>query len=288
MSTVTSQTAIAEQRTHLYGSAPGAARVTTRDLAQAKTLGQVWPMLTAYDAITARIFDELGVPALLVGDSAATVVYGYDNTVAITVDDLLPLVRAVVRGSTRAMVIADMPFGSYQSGTGTALHNAARFLKEGGAHAVKLEGGRRICEQVRALVESGIPVMGHIGLTPQSVLALGGYRVQGRGSAGDALIEDALALQEAGAFSIVLEVIPADLAQRITQTLSIPTIGIGAGAGTDAQVNVWQDLTGLTPGASPKFVKKYADVRGAITEAARQWCDEVVNRTYPAAEHTYS
>ncbi|NDB17836.1 MAG: 3-methyl-2-oxobutanoate hydroxymethyltransferase [Actinobacteria bacterium] len=288
MTTVTSRPAIAAQRTNLYGSAPSGARVTTRDLAEAKANGQPWPMLTAYDAITARIFDDLGVPVLLVGDSAATVVYGYDNTVAITVDDLLPLVRAVVRGSNRAMVVADMPFGSYQSGASTALHNAARFLKEGGAHAVKLEGGRRISEQVRSLVESGIPVMGHIGLTPQSVLALGGYRVQGRGAAGDALVEDALALQDAGAFAIVLEVIPADLAERVTTALTIPTIGIGAGSGTDAQVNVWQDLTGLTPGASPKFVKKYADLRAVITDAARAWCDDVVNRAYPASEHTYS
>ncbi len=288
MSTVTSRPAIAEQRTHLYGGAPTGARVSTRDLAVAKVNGQPWPMLTAYDAITARIFDDLGVPVLLVGDSAATVVYGYDNTVAVTVDDLLPLVRAVVRGSSRAMVVADMPFGSYQSGVGTALHNAARFLKEGGAHAVKLEGGRRICEQVRALVESGIPVMGHVGLTPQSVLALGGYRVQGRGAAGDQLLQDALALQDAGAFAVVLEVIPAELAERVTKELDIPTIGIGAGNGTDAQVNVWQDLTGLTPGTPPKFVKKYADLRTTITDAARAWCDDVVKRTYPADENTYS
>lgn len=288
MTTVTSGERIAEQRTPLYGPGLGSARVTTRDLMQAKQTGQAWPMLTAYDAITARIFDQLGVPVLLVGDSAATVVYGYDNTVAITVDDLLPLVRAVVRGSTRAMVVADMPFGSYQPDSSTALHNAARFLKEGGAHAVKMEGGRRISGQVQALVESGIPVMGHIGLTPQSVLALGGYRVQGRGSAGDSLVEDALALQDAGAFAIVLEVIPADLAARITAAVSVPTIGIGAGAATDAQVNVWQDLAGLTPGSAPKFVKRYADVNAVISSAARAWCDDVVARAYPGHEHTYA
>ena len=288
MSTMTSRSAQARAEHSLYGPRPATARVSVRDLAQAKATGDVWPMLTAYDAITARIFDELGVPVLLVGDSAATVVYGYDNTVAITVDDLLPLVRAVVRGSSRAMVVADMPFGSYQSSSATALQNAARFLKEGGAHAVKLEGGRRIVEQVRALVESGIPVMGHIGLTPQSVLALGGYRVQGRGDKATALIEDALALQEAGAFALVLEVIPADLAEEITKQLSIPTIGIGAGNSTNAQVNVWQDLAGMTPGQPPKFVKRYADVHGVITEAAKRWCDDVVQRTYPATEHTYS
>ncbi|NBW69564.1 MAG: 3-methyl-2-oxobutanoate hydroxymethyltransferase [Betaproteobacteria bacterium] len=168
------------------------------------------------------------------------------------------------------------------------MQNAARFLKEGGAHAVKLEGGRRIVEQVRALVESGIPVMGHIGLTPQSVLALGGYRVQGRGDKATTLIDDALALQEAGAFALVLEVIPADLAEEITKQLTIPTIGIGAGNSTNAQVNVWQDLAGMTPGQPPKFVKRYADVHGVITEAAKRWCDDVVQRTYPATEHTYS
>lgn len=288
MSTMTSRGADARAEQSLYGPGHSARRVTIRDLSQAKAAGQVWPMLTAYDAITARIFDDLGVPVLLVGDSAATVVYGYDNTVAITVDDLLPLVRAVVRGSSRAMVVADMPFGSYQSGPSAALTNAARFLKEGGAHAVKLEGGRRITEQVRALVESGIPVMGHIGLTPQSVLALGGYRVQGRGDAGAALIDDAVALQDAGAFALVLEVIPPDLAARITETVSIPTIGIGAGNCTDAQVNVWQDLTGLTPGTPPKFVKRYGDLNSLIAQAARSWCDDVVTRAYPGQEHTYS
>jgi 3-methyl-2-oxobutanoate hydroxymethyltransferase len=288
MSTLISGRDQAHTERNLYGGARSQRRISVRDLAQAKISGEVWPMLTAYDAITARIFDDLGVPALLVGDSAASVVYGYDNTVQITVDDLLPLVRAVVRGSARAMVIADMPFGSYQSSASIALQNAARFLKEGGAQAVKLEGGRRICEQVNALVESGIPVMGHIGLTPQSVLALGGYRVQGRGDAGDALLEDAVALQEAGAFAIVLEVIPAELAQRITQTLSIPTIGIGAGNATDAQVNVWQDLTGLTPGTPPRFVKRYANVSDVIATAAQQWCDDVVTRTYPGVEQTYA
>lgn len=288
MTTMTSRTADARVEPSLYGAGQARQRVTVRDLAAAKATHQAWPMLTAYDAITARIFDDLGVPVLLVGDSAATVVYGYDNTVAITVDDLLPLVRAVVRGSTRALVVADMPFGSYQSDPATALTNAARFLKEGGAHAVKMEGGRRIAGQVRALVESGIPVMGHIGLTPQSVLALSGYRVQGRGDAGAAIVEDAIALQEAGAFSLVLEVIPAELAAQITETVSIPTIGIGAGNATDAQVNVWQDLTGLTPGVAPKFVKRYADVHTAIRQAAQQWCEDVVSRSYPGDEHTYA
>ena len=288
MSTMTSRSAESRAVDSLYGPTSSRARITINDLARAKTTGEVWPMLTAYDAITARIFDDLGVPVLLVGDSAATVVYGYDNTVAITVDDLLPLVRAVVRGSSRALVVADMPFGSYQSSSSIALQNAARFLKEGGAHAVKLEGGRRITEQVRALVESGIPVMGHIGLTPQSVLAMGGYKVQGRGDQADQLLQDALALQESGAFALVLEVIPADLAQHITSQVSIPTIGIGAGNGTDAQVNVWQDLTGLTPGRPPKFVKRYANIHDVIADAAKQWCDDVSTRTYPAVEQTYS
>lgn len=287
MSTIKS--AVGNSTTHetaLYGAQLGR-RVTYRDLLEAKKLGHHWPMLTSYDAITARLFDSLGVPVLLVGDSAATVVYGFDTTIPITVDDMLPLVKAVVRGSAQAMVVADMPFGTYQSSVSTALHTASRFIKEGGAHAVKLEGGQRVVPQVRALVDAGIPVMAHVGLTPQSVHALGGYRVQGRGDDGQRILDDALALQDAGAFAVVLEVIPAELAARITAALAIPTIGIGAGVDTDAQVLVWQDLVGLTPGATPKFVKPYANVAGTITDAVRQWCDDVVELRYPSAEQTY-
>src|SRR3954449_7721540 len=229
----------------LYGSS-STRRVTIRDLQNAKLAGERWPMLTAYDYSTSRIFDEAGIPVLLVGDSAANVVYGYDTTVPVSVDELLPLVRGVVRGTSRALVVADLPFGSYQASPQQALETASRFMKEGGAQAVKLEGGQRVAPQVEALVAAGIPVMAHIGLTPQSVNALGGYRVQGRGDeAAHRLITDAKALQHAGAFAVVLEVVPSDLAAQVTKALHIPTIGIGAGPSTDAQVLVWQDMAGL-------------------------------------------
>ena len=203
-------------------------------------------MLTAYDALTAGIFDEAGIPVLLVGDSAGNVVFGYETTIPVTVDDLIPLTAAVVRGTRRAMVVADLPFGSYQASPAEALHAAARFMKEAGAHAIKLEGGLRVAHQVEELVAAGIPVMGHLGLTPQSVHAFGGFRVQGRGEAGDRLVHDAKALEASGAFAVVLEGIPAELGGRITQTLRIPTIGIGAGPECDAQVLVWQDMAGLS------------------------------------------
>ncbi len=269
----------------LYGG-QGNRRITVRDIAAAKARGEKWPMLTAYDALTARIFDEAGIPVLLIGDSAAMVVYGYDSTVPVTVEDLLPLAAAVVRGSKRALVVADLPFGSYQGSVEQALANAARFLKEGGAHAVKVEGGRRILPQVEAMVAAGIPVMGHLGLTPQSVNVFGGYRVQGRGEAGEQLLHDAKALEAAGAFAVVLECVPEELAQRVTASLSIPTVGIGAGPGTDAQVLVWQDMAGMVPHTA-KFVKKYAAVGDLLGEAARAYADEVVGGTFPAAEHSY-
>ncbi len=271
----------------LYGAAPTGRRVTTRDLFAAKSRGEKWPMITAYDALTARIFDEAGIPVLLVGDSAAMVVYGYDSTVPVTVDDLLPLAAAVVRGSKRALVVGDLPFGSYQASPQVALETAARFMKEAGVQAVKLEGGARVLPQVEVLVSAGIPVMAHLGLTPQSVNQLGGYRVQGRGEDGEILLQDAKALEAAGAFAVVLEVVPSDLAERVTQSLAIPTIGIGAGAATDAQVLVWQDMAGLTPGRPAKFVKRYADVGGVLTGAVTQWADEVVSGTYPGPEHQY-
>jgi len=245
-------------------------------------------MITAYDALTARVFDEAGIPVLLVGDSAAMVVYGYDSTVPVTVEELIPLVRGVVRGSERAMVVADLPFGSYQASPAQALETASRFMKETGCHAVKLEGGHRVLPQVELLVSSGIPVMGHLGLTPQSVHAFGGYKVQGRGEDGVTLLQDAKALQAAGAFAVVLEVVPADLAAQVSQVLAIPTVGIGAGPGTDAQVIVWQDMAGLTPGRTAKFVKKYADVHGVLLDAAQAWAGDVVSGAYPAPEHTYS
>ncbi|MFI7447164.1 3-methyl-2-oxobutanoate hydroxymethyltransferase [Nonomuraea sp. NPDC049714] len=269
----------------LYGGVSGR-RVTVRDLAAAKKRGERWPMVTAYDAMTARAFDQAGIPVLLVGDSAAMVVYGHDSTLPVTVDELLSLTAAVVRGSARALVVADLPFGSYQSSPGQALESAARFMKEAGAHAVKLEGGRRILPQVEALVSAGVPVMAHLGLTPQSVNVLGGYRVQGRGQEGEELMADAKDLERAGAFSVVLECVPADLAARVTASLAIPTIGIGAGPGTDAQVLVWQDLMGLTPHPAA-FVKQYADLAGDLDRAARAFTDDVISGAFPAPEHTY-
>jgi 3-methyl-2-oxobutanoate hydroxymethyltransferase len=280
------QTQIASGRpTTLYGGQAGR-RVTVRDIAAAKERGEKWPMLTAYDAQTARIFDEAGIPVLLVGDSAAMVVYGYDSTIPVTVDELVPLTAAVVRGSKRAMVVADLPFGSYQTSVSEALTTATRFLKETGAHAVKLEGGRRVVPQVEAMVAAGIPVMAHLGLTPQSVNVIGGYRVQGRGEAGEQLLTDAKDLEAAGAFCVVLECVPDDLAARVTESLSIPTIGIGAGSGCDAQVLVWQDMAGITP-RTAKFVKKFADVGGVLSDAAKAFATEVTTGTFPTAEHSY-
>ncbi|WP_113703233.1 3-methyl-2-oxobutanoate hydroxymethyltransferase [Nonomuraea lactucae] len=270
----------------LYGGVAGR-RVTVRDIAAAKARGEKWPVLTAYDAMTARVFDEAGIPVLLVGDSAAMVVYGYDTTVPVTVDDLLPLTAGVVRGSSRALVVADLPFGSYQSSPAQALESAARFMKEAGAHAVKLEGGRRVIPQVETLVSAGVPVMGHLGLTPQSVNALGGYRVQGRGEAGEELMKDAKDMEQAGAFAVVLECVPAELAERVTTSLSIPTIGIGAGPSTDAQVLVWQDLMGLTPNPA-RFVKRYADLATDLDHAARAFAADVATGAFPSPEHTYT
>jgi 3-methyl-2-oxobutanoate hydroxymethyltransferase len=272
----------------LYGGVHNR-RVTVRDLQQATDAHERWTMLTAYDYSTARVFDEAGVPVLLVGDSAANVVYGYDTTVPVTVAELLPLVRGVVRGTKRALVVADLPFGSYQTSPAQALKTATRFMKAGGAQAVKLEGGHRVLGQVETLVAAGIPVMAHLGLTPQSVNALGGYRVQGRGDeAAHRLVQDAKAMQDAGAFAVVLEVVPADLAAQITAQLHIPTIGIGAGPDCDAQVLVWQDMAGLRTGEhKPKFVKEFADLGGVLKGAAEQFAAEVRAGTYPSDEHAY-
>ncbi|WP_051466997.1 3-methyl-2-oxobutanoate hydroxymethyltransferase [Actinomadura oligospora] len=273
------------QPTALYGG-KGTRRVTVRDIAAAKARHEKWPMLTAYDALSARVFDEAGIPVLLVGDSAAMVVYGYDSTIPVTVDDLVPLAAAVVRGAKRAMVVADLPFGSYQASVPEALASAARFMKEANVQAIKVEGGRRILPQVEAMVAAGIPVMGHLGLTPQSVNAFGGYRVQGRGEDGEQLLADAKALEAAGAFSVVLECVPDELARRVTAALSIPTVGIGAGEGTDAQVLVWQDMAGLTPHTA-KFVKKYADLYSVLGDAAREYAEEVVAGAFPTPEYSY-
>ena len=269
----------------LYGGRQ-ARRITVRDLAAAKVRGERWPMLTAYDALTAGVFDDAGIPVLLVGDSAGMVVYGHDTTIPVTVDELIPLTAAVVRGTSRAMVVADLPFGSYQGSPQMALAAATRFLKEAGAHAVKLEGGQRVLPQVEDVVAAGIPVMAHLGLTPQSVNAFGGYRVQGRGEDGERLLHDAKAMQAAGAFSVVLEAVPAELAARVTASLSIPTIGIGAGPNCDAQVLVWQDMAGLSP-RTPRFVKRYADISGVLGRAARSFAEDVVAGGFPDEEHSY-
>jgi 3-methyl-2-oxobutanoate hydroxymethyltransferase len=272
----------------LYGGV-STRRITIRDLQSAKQRGERWPMLTAYDFSTARVFDDAGIPVLLVGDSAANVVYGYDTTVPVSVDELIPLVRAVVRGTKRALVVGDLPFGSYQASSTQALETAVRFMKDGGAQAIKLEGGQRVAPQVEALTAAGIPVMAHIGLTPQSVNMLGGYRVQGRGDeAAHRLVQDAKALQHAGAFAVVLEVVPSELAAQITEELDIPTIGIGAGPGTDAQVLVWQDMAGLRGAGKPaRFVKEFADVGAVLHDAATRFDAEVRGGTYPAPEHEY-
>jgi 3-methyl-2-oxobutanoate hydroxymethyltransferase len=253
-----------------------------------KERGERWPMLTAYDVYSAEIFDEAGIPVLLVGDSAGNNVFGHDNTIPVTVDELLPLVRAVTRGARSALVVADLPFGSYQVSPEQALTTGFRFMKEAGAHAVKLEGGARFAPQVEALAASGVPVMAHLGFTPQSEHSLGGFRIQGRGRAADRLVEDALALQEAGAFGVVLEMVPADVAKRVTAELVIPTIGIGAGPDTDAQVLVWSDMAGMNRGRTPKFVKRYAAVGDVLLGAAREFAADVRGGAYPDEEHSYT
>ncbi|ARF80620.1 3-methyl-2-oxobutanoate hydroxymethyltransferase [Kitasatospora aureofaciens] len=271
----------------LYGGVTNR-RVTVRDLAAAKQRGEKWAMLTAYDALTAGVFDEAGIPVLLVGDSAGNCHLGYETTVPVTMDQMVMLSAAVVRGTQRAMIVADLPFGSYQESPAQAMHNAARLMKEAGVGAVKLEGGERSARSIELLVEAGIPVMAHIGLTPQSVHAFGGYPVQGRGDeAAHQLLRDAKAVQQAGAFSVVLEAVPAELAAQVTKQLAIPTVGIGGGPETDAQVLVWTDMAGMTAGRVPKFVKKYADLRGVLGEAAREFAADVRTGAFPAEEHSF-
>jgi 3-methyl-2-oxobutanoate hydroxymethyltransferase len=262
-------------------------RTRIHHLQAMKERGEKWAMLTAYDMHSASIFDEVGIPALLVGDSAANNVFGFDTTLPITVDELLPLVRAVVRSTRHSLVVADLPFGSYQVSPDEAMHTAIRFMKEGGAQAVKLEGGRTVTGQVRALVDAGIPVMAHIGFTPQSEHGLGGYRVQGRGESATRIVDDAAALEEAGAFAVVLEMVPADVAAQVTKELTIPTVGIGAGPDCDAQVMVWTDMVGLNTGPAPRFVKRYADLRSVITEAATSYARDVAEGSYPGPEHSF-
>jgi len=280
-----------DQRGILMSTAtwPDDRRITIRDLQEATDRGERWSMLTSYDAITAAVFEEAGVRALLVGDTSAQMVLGHPDTLPVTMDQLITMVQAVVRGTRTALVVADLPFGSYQSGPQAALANAVRHLKEGGAHAVKLEGGRRVVPQVQALVGAGIPVMGHLGLTPQSVNVLGGVRrVQGRGEAGDELLADARALERAGVFAVVLESVPAELGRRVSEALRVPTVGIGAGPYCDAQILVWQDMAGLTAGRLPRFVKRYANLRDVLAAAARRYAEEVAGQRYPDPDHSYA
>jgi 3-methyl-2-oxobutanoate hydroxymethyltransferase len=270
----------------LYGGT-SSARVRVHHLQQAKERGEKWAMLTAYDTTSASVFEEAGIPVLLVGDSAGNVVLGLTSTVPVTVEDILLMTAAVTRSTRRSLVVADMPFGSYEAGPEQALATAVRLMKEGGAQAVKLEGGVRVAPQIRLITEAGIPVMAHIGFTPQSEHGLGGFRVQGRGAGADALLADAHAVQEAGAFAVVLEMVPAELAGRVTKELAIPTIGIGAGVDCDAQVLVWPDMAGLTGGRVPRFVKKYADLRAELLRAAKEYAEDVRTGTFPGPEHSF-
>ena len=269
-------------------SPPPVRRIRITDFDTAKRQHERWAMLTSYDQYTAELFDEAGVWALLVGDSAANNVYGYETTLPVTVEELLPLVRAVVKSTKRAFVVADLPFGSYEDGPSQALQTAIRFMKEGGCHAVKFEGGARAAEQIRKVTDAGIPVMGHIGFTPQSEHQLGGYRVQGRGDDAQRLLTDARAVAEAGAFAVVLEMVPGDLARQVTVDLDIPTVGIGAGPDCDAQVLVWQDMAGLRSGRMQRFVKQYADLAKIIGDAAAAYVDDVRNGTFPSEQHTFA
>ena len=260
--------------------------ITVHDLAAWKARGERFVMLTAYDALTAGVLDQAGVPLLLVGDSLGNNVLGYDSTIPVTMVESLILTAAVARGARNAMIVGDLPFGSYQASAEEAMRNAARLVKVG-ANAIKLEGGRRSAEAVRRITDAGVPVMGHLGLTPQSVNAFGGFRVQGRGRQGDELLADAIALQEAGCFSIVLEAVPAELGAHVTEALEIATIGIGAGPHCDGQVLVITDLLGLTPDPTPRFVKRYADLRSTIAEAAQRFAKDVSEGHYPGPEHEY-
>jgi 3-methyl-2-oxobutanoate hydroxymethyltransferase len=278
-----------------YGTGPVAApegakpprRVRTHHLREMKERGEKFAMLTAYEMYAAQTFDEAGIPILLVGDSASNNVYGNETSLPVTVDELIPLVRAVTRSAKRALVVADLPFGSYQASPEQAFHTSVRFMKEANAHAVKLEGGVEMVPQVEKLTQSGIPVMAHIGFTPQSEHNLGGYRVQGRGDSASRLVDAAKAMEAAGAFSLVMEMVPGDVAAQVTKELTIPTIGIGAGPHCDGQVLVWQDAFGLRTGRMAKFVKQYADVHGVLLEAAKQYAAEVADGTFPGPEHTF-
>ena len=261
---------------------------TAATFAAAKAKGEKLSMLTAYDYSTAKLEDESGINGILVGDSLGNVMLGYEDTVSVTMEDMIHHGAAVARGAKNALVVVDMPFMSYEVTVEEAVRNAGRLMKEGRAGAVKLEGGVRVAEQIRAIVKAGIPVMGHIGLTPQSINVFGGFKVQGKSEeAARALLADAKAVEEAGAFAVVIEAVPAALAQMITDTVSIPTIGIGAGAGCDGQILVYQDMLGMFSDFTPKFVKRYANVGEVMREAFANYAAEVASGAFPTEEHTY-
>jgi 3-methyl-2-oxobutanoate hydroxymethyltransferase len=280
-----------------YGNGPGQgappsserkpAKVRLHHLQQAKNDGTKFAMLTAYEQYTAEIFDAAGIEVLLVGDSASNNVFGNETSLPVTVDELLPLCRAVARSAKRALIVADLPFGSYEVSPEQAVASGVRFLKEGLAHAVKIEGGKYYAPTVRAMVQAGIPVMAHIGFTPQSEHALGGYRVQGRGDDAQRLIDDAVALADAGAFSVLMEMVPAETAAAVDKAVNVPTVGIGAGKETTGQVLVWQDMAGLRGGRMAKFVKQYADLRSTLLEAAAAYGEDVRTGQFPGPEHTF-
>lgn len=281
------------EETAPYGTGPATPaptarkRVRTHHLQQLKEQGEKWTMLTAYDQYAAATFDEAGIEVLLVGDSASNNVFGNETSLPVTVDELIPLVRAVSRAAKHSLVLADLPFGSYQGSAEQAFHTAVRFMKEAGAHAVKLEGGLTMVPQVRMLTGAGIPVCAHIGFTPQAEHNLGGYRVQGRGDGAARMVEEAKALEAAGAFAIVMEMVPSPVAAEVTKALHIPTVGIGAGIDCDAQVLVWQDMLGLNSGRTARFVKKYADLHGIMLEATQAYISDVKGGAFPAAEHSF-
>ncbi|MBM7519931.1 3-methyl-2-oxobutanoate hydroxymethyltransferase [Nocardioides nitrophenolicus] len=275
------------EETAPYGGSAPIRRIRTHHLRELKQRGERFSMLTSYDQLTAQIFDEAGIEVLLVGDSASNNVLGNSTSIPVTVDELLPLTRAVSRSVSRALVVGDLPFGSYQASPEQGYLTAARFMKEGGAHCVKLEGGVEMTPQIERMTRGGIPVMAHIGFTPQSEHALGGYRVQGRGDAAERILRDAFAVQEAGAFAVVMEMVPGDVAAEVTAKLEIPTIGIGAGSRCDGQVLVWQDAFGLRTGKLPRFVKQYADLRSVLLDAAKDYDAEVKSGAFPGPEHTF-
>jgi 3-methyl-2-oxobutanoate hydroxymethyltransferase len=275
-----------------YGAGPAAPatpvrRIRISHLQAAKDNGTRFAMLTAYDQYAAQIFDEAGIEVLLIGDSAANNVLGYETSLPITVDELVIFSRAVSSAAHRALIVADLPFGSYETSPAQAIASSVRLMKEGLVHAVKMEGGAYYADTVRAMTQAGIPVMAHIGFTPQSEHALGGYKVQGRGDAGQALVADAVALADAGAFCVLMEMVPAEVARAVDEAVRVPTIGIGAGNGTTGQVLVWQDMAGLRTGRVAKFVRQYADLRTALSEAAKAYAEDVRNGSFPGPEHSF-